>query len=282
MSESTLLLRQQPPPATGEVLRVTQQSAGWKHISFRVWRLAAGEHVSEDTAGEEVGLVVLSGRVSVSSSRGSWDCIGGRADVFEGSPYVVYLPPGTSYTLRADTDCEVAAGGCIAERGAEARLIRPGEIVEESRGEGNAQRRVRHLLEADQPAEGIFLVEVITPSGNWSSYPPHKHDENNPPEETYLEETYYHRVKPEQGFGFQRVYTADGSLDESVLVQDGALVLVPRGYHTVAAAPGYEVYYLNVMGGPVREWRFRNDPAHAWVASSWRAYGAVDSEQPRG
>lgn len=274
MAESQLSLRQQPPPATGEILSVTRESAGWEYISFRVWRLAAGDRVSGETRNEEVGLVVLAGRLTVESPLGRWEDIGGRGNVFEGSPYVVYLPPGTSYTLDAVTDCEVAAGGCIAARGSEARLIRPEEIVEEIRGEGNAQRRVRHLLEADQPAEGIFLVEVITPSGNWSSYPPHKHDQNNPPEETYLEETYYHRVKPEQGFGFQRVYTEDGSLDESALVQDGTLVLVPKGYHTVAAAPGYEVYYLNVMGGPVREWRFRNDPSHAWVATSWKTYGA--------
>jgi 5-deoxy-glucuronate isomerase len=168
----------------------------------------------------------------------------------------------------------VARAGSRADRGAEARLIVPDEIGEEVRGEQNAQRFIRHVLEADRPAECLFLVEVITPSGNWSSYPPHKHDTNNPPQETYLEETYYHRIRPAQGFGFQRVYAKDGSVDEAIVIEDGTLVMVPRGYHPTVIAPGYDLYYLNVMAGPVREWRFTDDPDHAWVAKSWRPYGA--------
>ena len=132
------------------------------------------------------------------------------------------------------------------------------------------------MLEASSPAESLFLVEVITPGGHWSSYPPHKHDTDDPPRETYLEETYYHRFQPAQGFGFQRVYTPDRALDEAIVIEDGTLVLVPRGYHPVTAAPGYDLYYLNVMAGPVREWRFTDDPDHKWVAEAWRPYG-VDS-----
>jgi 5-deoxy-glucuronate isomerase len=172
------------------------------------------------------------------------------------------------------TDCEVARAGAKADRGADAQLIRPEEITEELRGEGNAQRLIRHVLEADRPAEHLFLVEAITPSGNWSSYPPHKHDTDDPPRETYLEETYYHRINPHQGFGFQRVYTRDGELDEAVVIEDGTLVMVAKGYHPVVVAPGYDLYYLNVMAGPLREWRFNNDPDHAWVAESWQPYAA--------
>jgi 5-deoxy-glucuronate isomerase len=169
----------------------------------------------------------------------------------------------------------VARAGAKAERGAEPRLITPEEIGEEVRGEANAQRFVRHVLEADRPAEHLFLVEVITPNGNWSSYPPHKHDQNAPPQETYLEETYYHRIRPSQGFGFQRVYTRDREMDEAVVIEDGTLVMVPKGYHPAVIAPGYDLYYLNVMAGPVREWRFNDDPDHKWVAESWRPYGAT-------
>jgi 5-deoxy-glucuronate isomerase len=111
------------------------------------------------------------------------------------------------------------------------------------------------------------VVEVVTPGGNWSSYPPHKHDRDDPPEESLLEETYYHRLRPAQGFAFQRVYSDDGSLDETMAVADGDVVLVPRGYHPVGAAHGYDLYYLNVMAGPRRVWRFRNDPAHAWIVA---------------
>ncbi len=274
MSGSRLALRQAPDPnADGTVLSVSREQAGWKYVSFRVWRLRSGQSVADATRDEEVGLLVLSGRVTVESPTGRWERIGERESVFDGKPYVVYLPPGTGFALTAVTGCEVARCGARAERGAEARLIVPEEIGEEVRGEGHAQRHIRHVLEADRPAEHIFLVEVITPGGNWSSYPPHKHDTDDPPRETYLEETYYHRVRPSQGFAFQRVYTSDRALDESVLVEDGTLVLVPRGYHTVAAAAGYDLYYLNVMAGPVREWCFVDDPDHVWIKESWKPYG---------
>lgn len=271
---SKLAIQQSKEPAQdGTLIVVTPRDAEWKYVSFHVGRLRPNQVVKSNTLGEEVGLVVLSGTVTVRSSAGVWENIGERASVFEGSPYVVYLPPRTDFALEGITQCEIARCGAVAQEGAAARLITPEEIAEETRGEGNAQRYVRHLLEADRPAEHLFLVEVITPSGNWSSYPPHKHDVDDPPRETYLEETYYHKVKPVQGFGFQRVYTADRSLDEVMLVEDGTLVLVPRGYHTVSVAPGYDLYYLNVMAGPVREWHFNNDPAHAWVSDQWRPYG---------
>jgi 5-deoxy-glucuronate isomerase len=124
---------------------------------------------------------------------------------------------------------------------------------------------VQKILMGDQRAERLLVVEVITPGGHWSSYPPHKHDRHDPPNETFLEETYYHRLEPAQGFGMQRVYTDDRSLDETFTFGDGDVVLVPRGYHTVSAPPGYDLYYLNVMAGPVRDWAFANDPDHAWL-----------------
>ncbi len=277
MERKGLAVRPAPAPAEdGTLLGLTRAEAGWDYVSFRVWRLQPGQEVRDSTDDEEVGLVILGGTASVTSSAGAWERIGRRDSPFAGRPYVVYLPPGVSFTLRADTACEAARAGARAERGAEARLISPEDIGEEARGQGSALRHVRHVLEADRPAERLFLVEVITPAGNWSSYPPHKHDQDDPPRETYLEETYYHRFQPAQGFAFQRVYTPDRTLDEAVVVEDGTLVLVPCGYHTVAAAPGYDLYYLNVMAGPVREWRFTDDPDHKWVAESWRPYGSQE------
>ena len=145
------------------------------------------------------------------------------------------------------------------------RVIGAERMPRETRGTGTNQRFVRNILPETEPAESLLIAEVITPSGNWSSYPPHKHDADTPPLETALEETYYHRLNPPQGFAFQRVYTDDRSLDETVCVEDGDVVLVPRGYHPVGAPHGYDLYYLNVMAGPRRQWIFRNDPAHAWM-----------------
>lgn len=250
------------------VVSIDPQSAGWEYISFSAWRLGAGDILAGSSAGEEVGLVVLAGTVTVESSEGHWERIGERATVFDGKPYLVYLPPGIEYRVRADTDCELARCGARSDGGATARLILPDDIAEETRGAGNAQRLVRPLLPAGRPAEHLILSETIALGGNWSSYPPHKHDTDDPPRETCLEETYYHRVRPAQGFGFQRIYTADRSLDEALVIRDGTLVIVPRGFHPTVIAPGYDSYYLNVMAGPVREWRFTNDPDHEWAATA--------------
>jgi 5-deoxy-glucuronate isomerase len=145
------------------------------------------------------------------------------------------------------------------------RLIEPSTIQRSVRGQGANTRYVRDVLPQTAPAEHLLVVEVRTPSGHSSSYPPHKHDADNVPEESSLEETYYHRLDPPQGFAFQRVYTDDRSLDESLAVEDHDVVMVPRGYHPVVVPYGYESYYLNVMAGPKRVWHFRNDPAHEWM-----------------
>jgi 5-deoxy-glucuronate isomerase len=146
-------------------------------------------------------------------------------------------------------------------------LVRPEDVVVEVRGYGNMERRIHPILMEDRPAERLQVVEVITPNGHWSSYPLHKHDQDDRPRESYLEETYYHRIRPEQGFAVQKVYDEERSLDETLTIRDGDTVLVPRGYHAVSAPPGYDLYYLNVMAGPVREWKVRNDPEHEWLLS---------------
>jgi len=167
--------------------------------------------------------------------------------------------------VEAVTSLELAVCSAPAEKGVAPRLIRPEDAEASTRGKGNMERTITNILMEDQPAERLLVVEVITPGGHWSSYPPHKHDREALPEESYLEETYYHRVQPDQGFALQWVYTEDRSLDETLTVGDGDAVLVPRGYHAVSAPPGYGLYYLNVMAGPVREWKVMNDPDHEWL-----------------
>jgi 5-deoxy-glucuronate isomerase len=186
--------------------------------------------------------------------------------VFEdAAPGTVYLPPDMPATVRAQNACELAVCTAPAAGPGAARLIASGRMSVETRGQGTNTRRVRNILPETEPAESLLITEVITPGGHWSSYPPHRHDESAEPRLTSLEETYYHRLSPSQGFAFQRVYTDDRSLDETICVEDGDVVLVPRGYHPVGAAHGYNLYYLNVMAGPVRKWIFHNDPEHAWI-----------------
>ncbi len=264
-----LLLRPAAPDGEGCVHRVTPESAGWRHVGFQLYRLGAGQSLAHDTGAFEACLVLLSGRADVTAGGRSWGEIGERTSVFEGKrPYAAYVPAVASYGIAAVTDVELAvclapgAGGRYAPR-----LIPPDEIAASRRGTGTNTRYVHDILPETKEAESLLVVEVVTPGGHWSSYPPHKHDSDDLPHESQLEETYYHRVNPPQGFAFQRVYTDDGSLDETMTVHDGDVTLVPRGYHPCAAAHGYDLYYLNVMAGPRRVWRFRNDPAHAWLVA---------------
>ena len=247
-------------------LSVTPERAGWRYVGFEAHRLEEGSSLERDTADRELCVVLLAGRCDVSAGGARWDGVGGRGSVFAGPPHAVYFPPRTRARLTAaGGPAEVALGTAPAKSGAAARVIAPDAVPVETRGEGAMQRRIHHILMETAAAESLLVTEVITPAGHWSSYPPHKHDTNDPPKETQLEETYYHRLREANGFAVQRVYTADRTLDETVAVRDGDVVLVPRGYHTVSAAPGYELYYLNVMAGPVRKWCVTFDPEHEWL-----------------
>lgn len=242
-------------------LDVTPDRAGWSYVGFEVLRLPLGTHVERMYTGREACVVVLGGSCEIASAAGRWR-IGERATPFDGPPAAAYLPPGLAFEISARDDAEIAIGTAPAEPGAPARALPPEEARLEVRGSGAMERRIHHILMEDRPASALLMTEVVTPGGHWSSYPPHKHDQDDPPRETQLEETYYHRLRDGRGFAVQRVYTDDRSLDETVAVRDGDLVLVPRGYHTVSAAPGYDLYYLNVMAGRRRAWQVTFDPAH--------------------
>lgn len=263
---SKLLVKPSPRDARGQVLSVTPESAGWGHVGFEVFELAAGESLAEDTGGNEVCIVLLGGRVSVQTEDQHYENIGDRDDVFEDkAPYAVYVPNNSSYTISIEKDAKLAVCRAPGQGNHKARLITPDMMSRETRGEGSNTRHVCNILPEDQPADSLLVVEVKTPSGNWSSYPPHKHDSDRLPDESFLEETYYHRMNPPQGYAFQRVYTDDRSLDETMAVEDGDVVMVPEGYHPVGVPHGYDNYYLNVMAGPKRIWRFHNEPAHEWL-----------------
>lgn len=250
----------------GVVLTVTPASAGWEYVGFEVVKLAEGQSILRETGSNEVCLVLLSGHADVATKDAAWAGIGQRMSVFEKTPpYSVYVPNDDRYEVRALTDLELAICAAPGHGNHAARLIDPSRVGVETRGYGNIERQIHNILPENDPADSLLVVEVFTPNGHWSSYPPHKHDRDDLPNESLLEETYYFHVQPEQGFAIQRVYTDDRSLDETLVVRDGQTVLVPKGYHPVCAPPGYEVYYLNVMAGPTRTWKFYNDPDHAWL-----------------
>jgi 5-deoxy-glucuronate isomerase len=258
------LLVRQRREEFGCLMEITPQSAGWSYVGFEVFRLAMGSRLRRAFPGREACVVILGGSCDIRSEAGEWKGIGERATPFDGPPAGAYLPPGAEFELTATggAPVEFALGHAPAKRGAAARLIKPSDTRLEIRGSGAMERRIHHILMEDAPAESLLVTEVLTPGGHWSSYPPHKHDTNDPPRETALEETYYHRLRDERGFAVQRVYSADRTLDESVAVHSGECVLVPRGFHTVSAPPGYDLYYLNVMAGPLREWKVTFDADH--------------------
>lgn len=250
---------------------ITPERAGWRRLGFQVRALTAGEAVSAQSEGNELCLVFLEGDASVNVGGETWQ-IRGRRGVFAGLPYAVYLPPGVSYTVHADGGLVVALGSAPAEGRLPPRFITPEDVKVEMRGGHNVTRQITHILDPGD-AEHLLCVEVYTPSGNWSSYPPHKHDVQNPPEEVDLEEVYYYRMHPADGWAIQRLYTDDRRLDERLLVGDGDAVLVREGYHPVVAAPGYDAYYLNFLAGETPSWVAKDEPQLAWVRGSWEGSG---------
>ena len=255
---------------SGILIEVDVARAGWRFTGLTVVKLAAGERWSRETGPDEVALVPLGGRCTVESANQRWR-IGERPYPFVGQPWAVYLPRESRFEVAAETVLELAVCAARAERTMTPRLITPDDVKVEIRGAGNAARQINHIIEPSFAADRLLVVEVFTPSGNWSSYPPHKHDVHDMPREADLEEIYYYRIDPPDGFGLQRLYTADGQTDAAYVVHDGDLLLVPEGYHAFAVAQGYTGYYLNVLAGdePIRTMQPSDDPAYAWVRSTW-------------
>ncbi|QKE71372.1 5-deoxy-glucuronate isomerase [Arthrobacter citreus] len=254
------------PNPDGSVMKITPESANWDYVGFEAFVLKKGQSLNKQTNNLEVCIVLLSGKATIYTKHDSWESIGRRMNIFEKiPPYSVYISTNDFYQVEAITDLEIAVCSAPSNGTYPARLIAPEEIEIEIRGAGNIQRQVHNILPENEPADSLLVVEVFTPEGNSSSYPPHKHDQNNLPHESLLEETYYHRMNPSQGIAIQKVYTDDLSLNETMTVKNGDAVLVPKGYHPVSALPGYELYYLNVMAGPNRTWKFKNDPNHEWI-----------------
>jgi 5-deoxy-glucuronate isomerase len=249
---------------TGTWSRITPADAGWRYLTFGVERLMGTEE--RETGGEEVAIVLLEGSCAVEVDGQRFE-LGPRAGVFESLPWTMYLPRDTAYRLEGEA--EIAVQSAPVERRREPVLQRPGEVDVEIRGAGNATRQINNMIQPGFPAERLLVVEVLTPGGSWSSYPPHKHDEERPPDEVVLEEVYYYRAVAPEAFGVQRLYSAEYDVDLTLTVRDGDLLLVPYGYHAFTAAPGYDFYYLNALAGDHHSMAASDDPELAWIRGTW-------------
>jgi 5-deoxy-glucuronate isomerase len=272
------------------ILSITPAEVGWDYISFQARRLAMGQQWSWQTGENELALVNLNGRYSVASSRGRWQRIGGRRNVFEGAGHALYLPRHTDFTVTAEEGGEFAVTWVPTDEDHEPWLIHPEDVPTSIRGGDNASRQINDLLPPGSPVHRLVLVEVYTPSGNWSSYPGHKHDVHREDAqgnvlEADLEEVYFYQIDKPEGYAYQRVYTdADSPLQQAgfpidalICATHNSAVLVPEGYHPVVSAPGYTSYYLNVLAGSAQSLANQDDPRYAWVKTSYRG---VDPRLP--
>ncbi|MDQ2941400.1 MAG: 5-deoxy-glucuronate isomerase [Chloroflexota bacterium] len=254
-------------PGPDGAVSVDPRRAGWRYLSFRVANVTAPIRVGGE--GIETAVIILGGgRARV----GDLD-LPGRPSVWAGLPSAAYLPPGVRATVAPVGQFVTVAVANAPASGRETVdgpvRIGPEEIVVEVRGAGGATRQINHIITPDFPADRLEVVEVYTPAGNWSSWPPHKHDTDDMPNEAVLEEIYHYRFRRPEGWGLQRLYRRDGSRDASWAVQDGEMVLVTDGYHPFAATPGDDAYYLNALAGDRRTMACSYDPDLDWVREGW-------------
>lgn len=261
--------------SNGIYQRVTKEDGGWQYLNFEARSMNKGDVWEGNTEGNEYAIILLSGNFSVTSDKGSWETKNGRMDVFSGIAHSLYLPRNTSFTLKAETDyLDIAYGWCETDQDFNPIFKTPEEVQIEIRGGDNATRQINDLIGPGFPCHRLVCVEVYTPSGNWSSFPAHKHDErkvdeNNNLIEARLEETYFYKISKPQGYAIQQVYTSDRNLDEIAVARNNDVVMVPKGYHPVVAGHGYDVYYLNFLTGSDQSLANTPDPDHEWIFNTW-------------
>jgi 5-deoxy-glucuronate isomerase len=266
---------------------ITSSEAGWKYLNFSARTLRSGQKWTGETGDNEYLFVLLAGNFSAKTSAGEWETSNGRKDVFNGLPHALYLPKHTHFEITPEGSLlDIACGWCLAEQSFPAHFFTPTDVLAmgiEYRGGDNASRQINRILPPGSEANRLVCVEVYTPSGNWSSFPAHKHDtrKTDPStgelKEACLEEIYFYKIDKPQGFAIQKVYTDDRSLDEIAEAHNNDVVLVPEGYHPVVAGHGYNVYYLNFLAGSDQSLASSDDPDHKWIYGTWKE---MDSRIP--
>jgi 5-deoxy-glucuronate isomerase len=274
-AESMLFRSRLATDEAGLVNRVTPDSAGWEMISVETRRLQDAGRWRHETGPCEAALVVLSGRCTVQTNHGAFNRIGRRRNVFDGLPWALYLPRNSTFDLTSHGPVELAYCWVPTDRDGQAALITPDDVNVEIRGGHNNSRQINDIIPPGFPCDRLVCCEVYTPSGNWSSYPPHKHDTHVERDgrvvEADLEEVYCYKFDRPAGWAMQRVYTADGAIDAAMVARDGDIVLVPEGYHPVSTGYGYDCYYLNFLAGSAQTLAATDDPEHSWVKETWTA-----------
>ncbi len=265
-----------PPQKAGEILQLPRQRAGWEWMSFFVRRLQPGDVFRTRSDNEEAVFVFLGGTCHADWGQGIQP-VGKRKNVFDGLPYTLYLPAQSEVSFTAETACEIAECRVPSEARLEPRLVSPSDVVSSLRGGGNVSRQIVDVIPPSFPADKLMVIEVYTPGGNWSSFPPHKHDTHNPPGEVDLDEIYYYRILQPRGFALQHLYGGEHAGERTLKARDGDVVLVHSGFHAVVAGPGYDVYYLNFLAGSSRALAVTDDPQHTWIRSTWNG---VDPRLP--
>jgi 5-deoxy-glucuronate isomerase len=278
LNDSTVLFSSTPipPQQAGTLLDLPRQKAGWEWMDFFVRRLQPGDVFRTATKNEEAAFVFLGGTCVADWGQGLKH-LGKRNNVFDGLPYTLYLPAQSEVSFTAETICEIAECRVPSEAHHEPRLITPDDVATGPRGGGNVSRQIVDIITPAFPADKLVVIEVYTPSGNWSSFPPHKHDTHNPPKEVDLDEIYYFRIAQPGGFALQHLYSDKDQDGRTVKARDGDAVMVRDGYHSVAAGPGYDTYYLNFLAGTSRTLAVTEDQTHTWIRSAW---GAPDPRLP--
>ena len=274
--DSKYPLLAKPIAESGVYQSVLKEETGWQFLNFQTRLMRKGESWEANTGEHEYAIILLGGNFSVESAKGNWESINGRKDVFSGIAHSLYLPRHTEFELSAKSDTlDIAYAWCKTDEDHPAYFKRPEEATIEIRGGDNATRQINSLLQPGFDCHRLVSVEVYTPSGNWSSFPAHKHDTRKLDEkgnvvEACLEETYFYKIDKPQGFAIQQIYNDDRSLDEIAVARNNDIVLVPEGYHPVAAGHGYNVYYLNFLAGSDQSLANTDDPDHKWVYNSWK------------
>lgn len=259
-----------------EYIRVTPEIAAWEHLSFSARKLTKGKTWASETGNHEMVVVLLGGEAQFTSDKESWKKIGRRPNVFSGMPYAVYVPRQTHFEITAlSEELDLGYGWTKTDQDHPMQLVTPEMSAIEIRGGGNVTRQINSIIPPGFDCHKLVVVEVYTPSGNWSSYPPHKHDHHQVNQdgkliEADLEEIYFYKIDKPEGFAYQRIYTEDGRIDELLLVRDSQLVLSPEGYHPVVSGPGYNTYYLNFLAGSAQALTATDDPQYAWVKQTFQ------------
>lgn len=272
-----------PGSGFGEYQQLTKEEAGWEFLNFNARLMKQGEVWNWNTGENECAIILLGGNFSIRTDKGNWKTRNGRRDVFSGIAHTVYLSQNTDFSLTAESEIlDIACGWCETDEDHPAYFKTPEEVEIEIRGGDNATRQINSLLQPGFDCHRLVSVEVYTPSGNWSSFPAHKHDQRVLDQqgnvvEARLEEIYFYKLDKPEGYAIQQVYTKDRSLDEMMRVRNNEIVMVPRGYHPVVAEHGYNCYYLNFLTGSDQSLAYSTDPEHEWIYDSWKS---VDDRVP--